>query len=58
MLETASLATWHDATPGWQPIGGTVRVARDAARARLQIRVTALRGHFHIDDVTFQRRAS
>jgi hypothetical protein len=56
VIETQTVATWKDATDGWVPVGGEVRVPRGTVNARVQISVTSLRGSFHVDDCTFVRR--
>jgi len=55
VLETKPVATWQAATDGWTTIGGTVRVAGRAEAARVQVRVTSLRGTFYLDDFSLTR---
>jgi len=55
VMETKPIATWQAATDGWTTIGGTVRVASRAEMARVQVRVTSLRGTFYLDDFSLTR---
>jgi hypothetical protein len=58
VVETRSLAVWQDSTDGWVRVGGNVKVARGASKARVQLRVTSLRGSFRLDDFIFTRSAT
>ncbi|MHB8990475.1 MAG: glycoside hydrolase family 26 protein [Chloroflexota bacterium] len=55
VVESRPAAGWQEATDGWTRIEGSVRAARGAARARIQIKVTSLRGTFRLDDFSFTR---
>ncbi len=57
VIETKTVAAWQDPTDGWARIGGAVRVARGAVKARVQVRVASLRGSFRIDDFSLVRSA-
>lgn len=54
-VETKPLATWQEPTDGWVRVGGTIRIPSGAVRARVQIRVTSLRGAFRLDDFSMTR---
>jgi hypothetical protein len=58
VLDATTVAAWQNTTDGWTRVGGTVRTGRDAIKARILIRVAALRGSFNLDDFHFQRSAT
>lgn len=49
------VATWKEGEGDWTRISGKVRAPGGTARARVQIRVTSLRGAFRLDDFSFSR---
>ncbi|TAK34071.1 MAG: hypothetical protein EPO21_10840 [Chloroflexota bacterium] len=55
LIESRPVAGWQEATQEWSRVGGTIRIAPGAARARVQVRVANLRGSFRLDDFYFAR---
>lgn len=54
-METRVVANWSEQTQGWSDVKGSVKMPRGAAKARVQIRVTSLRGTFRLDDFSMMR---